>query len=448
MDYLELARDMMSKASAGGAEAEAIIIESQTTNIEVGRGQVEQLSQAVSKGLGLRVIEGGRVGYAYTSDFGPESLEETGQAAQALAQSADADQFRALPETKPVPEEELEIFDPDFEGVTTEAKVEFLLTVERTALAYDPRVVASVRCVYQDGLARVYLANSRGFSGWYQRSGGGSFIMAVARDEEGQTMGTGFDASVFYRELDPEKIGREAGRKAVEILGGKPVETQEISVVMDPTVGAEFLAFLAQALTAEAMQRGRSFLIDKMGATIGTELVNLVDNGRLRRGLASAPFDGEGVPTTLTRLIKAGVLERVIYDTYTARKDGISSTGNAGRGSHRSLPSLGPTNFYLEPSDTPPEEIMAGVERGLYVTNTMGLAGINPVSGDYSVGASGLWIEHGQLTKPVTAVTVAATMLDMLGRLTAVGNDLRFVPMFGSVGSPTIRIDGMVVAGK
>ena len=446
-DYLELAQDVVRRAARRGVEAEAIIIDQQQTIVRVDRGQVEQLSQAGSKGLGVRIIDGGRVGYAYTSDLTSGSIEETWQAALALARVATPDEHRALPDPQPIPDEDLEIWDPDLPGVSTEAKIAFARRVEKAALAYDPRVAMTNRCTYQDVIAHVYLANSRGFAGAYDRTVVVSYVIGIGRDENGQTMAFGLGASNFFRDLDAEAIGREAGQRAVQILGGQPVETQTATVVFDAMAAGEILGYLSMALTAEAMQRGRSFLIGKMGQEVGSDKVSLLDNGRLKRGLASAPFDGEGVPTSATRLIDEGVLQNVVYDTYTARKDGVVSTGNAQRDSHRSLPSLGPSNFYLQPGNLSRDEIIAGVDRGLYVTRIMQTGGIDPISGDCSMGASGLWIENGQLARPVSGITVATTLSDLLRSIVAVGDVLRVVPFMGAVGAPTIRVEGVTIGG-
>lgn len=447
MNYLELAQDVVRRAAGRGVEAEATIMDEQETLIRVDRGQVEQLSQSGSKGLGVRIIDGGRVGYAYTSDLTSASIEETWQAALALARVATPDEHRVLPDPQPIPDEDLEIWDADLPGVSTEEKIAFAQQVEKAALAYDPRVIMTNRCTYQDAIAHVYLANSRGFAGAYDRTVAFSYVIGIGRDEGGQTMAFGLGASNFYRDLDAQAIGREAGQRAVQILGGQPVETQTATVVLDPMVAGEILGYLSMALTAEAMQRGRSFLIGKMGREIGSDKVNLLDNGRLKRGLASAPFDGEGVPTSATRLVDEGVLQNVIYDTYTARKDGVASTGNAQRGSHRSLPHLGPSNFYLQPGNLSPDEIIAGVERGLYVTRIMQTGGTDPITGDCSMGASGLWIENGQLAQPVSGITVATTLSDLLRNIVAVGKDLRVVPFMGVIGAPTIRVEGVTIGG-
>jgi PmbA protein len=450
MDYLEFAKDIVNKAGAEGVEVEAYVNIGKETNIEVARGEVEKLSQSGSKGLGVRVIAaGGRVGYAYTSDFSPDGVERTWKGALAIAQSVDADENRALPGSGPLDAADLDIYDPAVAAIQPEEKIEFAKRIEQAALDYDPRVVMTNRCVYTDGIESVYLANSKGFAGQFQRTFIGGYVFAIARDEDGgMANGMGIDFSTKRADIDAEAIGREAAERAVAQLDAAPVETQTATVVMDPLVSSEFLMYLSMALTGEAMQRKRSFLLDKIGQDVASDMVSVIDDGRLPGGMASAPFDGEGVPTRATRLIDEGVLQQVIYDSYSAKLDEAESTGNAQRGSHREKPSLRLSNFYLQPGQQSPDEIIAGVENGLYITNSMSVGGINPVSGEYSIGASGMWIENGKLTKPVKEVTVAASMSDLLQNVTAVGNDLRWLPFYGVVGAPTIRIENMTIGGK
>ena len=411
---------------------------------------MEKLSHSGSKGLGLRIIKDGRMGYAYTSNFGEESLTETITAAHGLMQAVDADEFMALPKNAgdDQPDEDLAIYDNSVVNTPMDEKVDFARTVERTALDYSDRVAMTNRCTYIDGVQTVYLANSHGFADSYQGSFAASFVIAIGRDGEEQTQAFGLDGQVALSQLDAAKIGNKAGERATRLLGGKPVPTQQVTVVFDPIVTAGLLAALSQALNADSMQRGRSFLADKMGQDVACDMVTLLDNGRLSGGLGSRPFDDEGVPTRATRLIDEGTLQAVIYDTYSANRAGTQSTGNASRGSHRTPPSVNSSNFYMQPGQQTPDEIIAGVENGFYVINAMNTGGINPIAGEYSSAASGLWIRDGQLAEPVNEVTIAATLPDILNGIIAVGNDLTFVPFFGQVGAPTIQINEMTVGGQ
>lgn len=453
-DYLKLAQDVVARARRlGDVEVEAYITDSIETQIRVDGGQVEQLSQSGEKGLGVRVIArdvaGGRTGYAYTSDFSDAALDATVQAAVELAQVATPDPYRALPPLQAVPEEDLDIFDPALADVSTEQKVALAKQAEQFTRDADARVFHT-QSNYGDFIAHVYLANSNGFAGSYSRTAAYTYVMASARDDASgdQAMGFGLAFSVSFDEVNPQQVGQQAAYRATLTLGAGSIPTQTMSVVFDPLIMAELLAYISFALNAQSMQRGRSFLMGRMGQEVASDKVTLLDSGRLKRGLASAPFDGEGVPTSATRLINEGTLQGVIYDTYTARQAGVQSTGNAQRGSHRALPALGASNFYMQPGDKSHEEIIAGVEKGLYVTRIMQTGGINPITGDCSMAASGQLIENGRLTQPVNGVTVATTLTDLLKNVVEVGSNLITVPFAGAISVPTVRVDNMTVGGE
>ncbi len=447
-DYMELAKEVVKRASAKNVEAEAVITQDTETQIKVSKGEVEQLSQSSARGLGVRVIDGGRTGYAYTSDFSEDGIEQTWRTALELAKVATADEHRKLPETRSIPDEDLEIWDEKLVNVSTQDKIALLKAVEQAALDYDPRIILAEFCNYGDAISHFYLANSKGFAGQFGRTTAYAYLMAIARGEDNEmTNSFGMGASNYFGDLDPKAIGIESAEKSISLLGGKPVPTQVGTVVLDYFVGAQILGALAQALSADAWQKKRSFLVDRMGQQVGSDMVTLMDNGRLKRGLASAPFDGEGVPTSATRLVDEGVLQNLTYDSYSASKAGVKSTGNAQRAGHRSLPGLGPSNFYMQPGNVSRDEIIAGVDKGLYVISVMQTGGIDPITGDCSMGANGLWIENGKIVGPVGGVTVATTLNDFLNNITQVGNDLHMVPMFGTIGVPTLRVDNVTIGG-
>ncbi|MEZ4616672.1 MAG: TldD/PmbA family protein [Caldilineaceae bacterium] len=447
MNYTELAQRVVNQATNDGVEVEAYIAVGSETNIQVRGGAVEKFSYAGSKGLGVRVIKAGQMGYAYTSDFSDESIAKTIATALTLSEVADADEHRRLPDPKPLSDEDLAIYDSSLLAVDAETKVAFQKAVEAAALAYDDRVQVSIMNSYIDGISEVYLANSKGFQGSYNSTFAGAYIMVMAVDESDRATGFGLQIGRSLNDIDAATVGRQAAEQAVNLLGGKPVPTQTATVVYHPVAATALLGAISQALTAEAMQRNRSFLQGKLGQTVASDVVTLLDNGRLPGGLATRPFDDEGNPTSATRLIDEGVLQAVIYDAYTADRDGTNSTGNAMRGSHRAAPSLAPSNFYIQPGPDDADALIAGVEKGLYVINTMNTHSINPVSGDYSVSAQGFWIENGKLTHPVNNVTIALPLGQILQNVRAVGNDLTFLPFGGAIGSPTIRVDNVVIGG-
>lgn len=447
--YLELAKSIVSKAAdASGAEVEVLITEDKETQIRVEQGEVEQLSQSGSRGMGVRVIDGGKTGYAYTSDFSEESIAATWQAAVDLCRVATADEFRKLPEPQTIPDDDLGIWDDSLADVPTSDKIAFAKQVEHAALAFDERITLTNRCTYGDNINHTYLANSKGFAGSYGRTTCFSYLIAIASDGDGGMVNAfGLGVSNFFKEMDAKAVGEQGSRKAISILGGKPVPTQKTTVILDHFVGAQVMAAFSQALSAQNWQRSRSFLMGKMGEEVGSSMVTLMDNGRLPGGMASAPFDAEGVPTKATRLIDEGVLQNLTYDSYTAAKEGVVSTGNAQRGSHRDLPSLGPSNFYMQPGHSSPEEMIKNVEKGLYVISVMQTGGIDPITGDCSMSANGLWIENGEITGPVGGVTIATTLDEFLQNVTDVGNDLQQIPMFGALGVPTLRVDNVTIGG-
>lgn len=448
MDYMQIAHDVVNAASAGGADVEAYIAAGSQTEIQVRQGEVEKLSYAGSKGLGLRVIRDGKMGYAHTSDFTPASLTKTVEAALTLAEVADPDPHRTLPDPKPIRDEDLAIFDASMFTTPTEEKVAFQKVVETAAFAYDARVKVSNMNSYIDAVNQVFLVNSKGFAGSYQSTFAGGYIMVMAVDGNDRATGFGIGVARSLKGLDAEQIGRDAGEQAVKLLGGRPVPTQVATVVYTPMAAAGLLSALSRALTAEAMQRNRTFLQDKLGEIVASDVVTLLDNGRLPGGLATRPFDDEGNPTSATRLIDEGVFQAVLYDEYTAHKDGVRSSGNASRSGHSTPPRLAPSNFYIQPGQQTPAEVIAGVEKGLYVVNTMNTHSINPVSGDYSVSAQGFWIENGTITHPVNNVTIALPLPQLLKNVQRVGNDLTFLPFGGAIGSPTIRVDGVMIGGS
>jgi PmbA protein len=446
-DYLKIAQDVVKAAAHNGLQVEAYIEDSLETQVQTGKGEVEKLSSSGSKGLGVRVIDMGRVGYAYTSDFSPDSIETTWKTAIELAAVSSPDENRKLPELQTISDEDLGIWDTELSTISTQEKINFLKQVEDTALAFDERVFMVPLAAYQDAIAHVYLANSNGFAGSYDRTVAVSFLMCIGRDENGVAEAFGAGVSNYFAELDAKAIGQEAAERVVGMLGGSPVPTQNCTVVLDPFVTAEMLGVISQALSAEAMQKKRSFLLDKLGQDVASDVVSLMDNGRMKRGLASAPFDAEGVPTSATRLIDEGVFQNVVHDTYTANKAGVKSTGNAQRNSHRGVPSLAMSNFYLQPGQKSRDEIIAGVDNGMYVTRIMQTGGIDSITGDCSMGAYGVWIENGKLTRPVSGVTIATTLQDLLRNISEVGNDLRLVPFAGAISAPTIRVDNVTVGG-
>ncbi|MZP28475.1 TldD/PmbA family protein [Heliobacterium undosum] len=440
----ELARQMVEKAQAKGAnQSEAYGLDSKELSIDVSKGIVETMKLAEDRGIGIRVFQGGKMGYSFTSDLSDKALEATVDRALANARWTAEDRFRELP-GKAGQYPDVRTYDPAIAGIPVEQKIELAKTIEATAKAVDPRIKIIERSSYADAEYTVTIINSQGVDVAYQGAYCGGYAYLVA-EENGESQ-TGFSLSygLSFDGIDPQKIGKEAAEKALRMLGAKPVSSRRAPVVFDPYVATQFLGVLAPSLTAEAVQKGKSLFAGKKGQPIASAEVTVIDDGRMEGRILSAPFDGEGVPTSRTVLIDKGTLQGYLHNTYTAAKEGAASTGNGSRGSFRGTPEVGTTNFYLQAGDRPPSELIGEIESGFYVTEVMGMHTANPISGDFSVGAAGLLIEQGQLTRPVRGVAIAGNLLDWLGGIDGVGSDLTF---FIGKGAPTLRAKEMAISG-
>jgi PmbA protein len=449
-DALDLCADVVARARAAGAdEAEAYVVHERTRLVEVLDGRLDALTAAESRGVGLRVLVGGALVFASSTDLDRAGRAELADQAVRLAREATPEPGRALPDARPIPDRALAIEDPALAEATTEELVALLARLERAARAEDERVSATHLCRYGDGIDLVAVASSRGVAASYRATGCYVTLSTIARHDGEAGRGSAGGAARGPAGLDVDEVGRRAARRATLSLGGGPVPTMRASVVLDPDIAAELLRGVSQALLGDAVARGRSMVVGKMGERVGSALVTLRDDGALPGGPRTAPFDGEGVPTGATSLIERGVLRGLLHSTDSARLLGgdARSTGNAQRSSYRVAPDVGATNLVLEPGALAPEEIVRGVERGLYVVATRNVGGINPVAGDYSVGASGRLIERGELTAPVTGVTIAGPMLELLGSVAAVGADARWSLGQAPVLAPTLRIDDVAVGG-
>jgi PmbA protein len=443
-DYGNLAKNLVEEALAKGAhQAEVYISKGKELTIEVSRGQVETLKNAEEHGLGIRVFVDQKLGYAYTSDLSPAALTTAVERAIANADKTFADSFNVLP--NPVLDHrELDIYDPGIEKTSVDEKIRMALEIEKAAREYDPRVKIIESCTYQDSQYQVTLASSEGIVTGYNGAYCGCFAYVVAEEDGDAQTGFGLQFELKIADLDPVKVGREAAQKAVRMLGAKNINTQKAPVVFDPYVATSFLGVLAPALSAEAVQKGKSLFAGKLGTQVCSPLISIVDDGALPGAIMSAPFDGEGVKTGRTSLIEKGTLKSFLHNSYTAAKDGVTSTGNAVR-SFKSTPEVGTTNFFIEAGSTSRDELLSGIDQGFYVTEVMGMHTANPISGDFSVGASGLWIENGKLTKAVRGVAIAGNLMSLFQQVDCVADDLTF---FVGRGAPTIRIKEMTISGS
>jgi PmbA protein len=447
-DLKELAADVVGRAMAGGATAaECVAREGDEFSTVVRLGQVETLKEAGSRSIGVRVFFGKRAASTYSSDFSREGIERMVKSALELARITSEDPFGGIPEPQQLGSipGNLDLFHADVYSLPGPERIEYARRAEKAALDADPRIKNSEGGSFDAETGRKVLANSHGFVGEYQKSYCQVVAVPIAQSEDG-AMQRDFWFSVA-RSLalleSPEAVGKTAAERTLRRLGARKVKTAQVPVIFDPMMAASILGHIFEGVNGDSVYRGASFLAGKLGEKIAGDNVTVIDDGTMVGGFGTSPFDGEGVPTRRTVVIENGVLKSYLLNTYTAKKLGLETTGNASRGL-AGTPSIGPGNYFLQPGTKTPKELIAGVKEGLYVTEFLG-HGANLVTGDYSRGASGLWISGGELTYPAEEITVAGNLKDMFFHISEIANDLEFR---GAVAAPTLRIDGLTVGGE
>jgi len=446
---LELASRVIEAAVAAGAgAAEAYAGETTTREVRVYGGEVESLTAAAQRGVGVRAWIGSRVGYGFGTDVSPEGLGDIAARAVDAARVADEDEFAGPPERAGEVPELVGLSDPSIGEWPTARIVELALAVESSALQADPRVVGVEQAVYFDSSDRIAITSSAGLVGEFEASSCYAYLQALAEDEGGRETGLGFDLARGPAALDAAAIGREGAERATQMIGASKPGSRSCPAVLDPTVAASFVGIIGGAVGADAVQRGRSPLAGRLGEEVASEAFVLHDDGLVPEGIASSPIDGEGVPRRHTALIEAGQLQTYLYDTYTARRAGASSTGNADRRGYRTQPSVSASNLVVAPGSADFEDLLRQARDGVYITDVSGLhSGVNPVSGVFSVGASGRLIRDGELAEPVREFTIASDLVSMLRAVRAAGAASRWVPFGGSVSTPCLLIGEMAVSG-
>ena len=452
LDLESLVSDVIAQAmKAGASDAEAVVREGDEFSVNVRMGEVETLKESGSRGLGLRVFLGKRSGSASTSDLTADGIRQLVEGALALAKVTEEDPFAGLPDAGGFGSAacDLQLYFDDVYSLDGAERIEWARRTEAAAMAVDPRITNSDGGSFDAATGRRAFANSRGFVGSYRTSYAGVSAAPLAMDANGKMQRDGWWSSARRLNLleSPEAVGAEAARRTLRRLGARRVPTQRVPIVFAPETARSLVGSVFEAASGDAIWRSASFLAGKLGETIGAENLTIVDDNTMLLpsgvgGFGSSPFDDEGLPSQRTVVVERGILRNYLLNTYTARKLGMKSTHNAARGL-AGAPGIGCGNLFLEPGNLTAEDIIGEVRAGLYVTSLMGF-GTNLVTGDYSRGATGLWIENGRFTHAVEEVTIAGNLAEMLRNVTAIGNDLVFR---GSVASPTIRIDGMTIAG-
>lgn len=441
-----IADKILSLASSRKADAAEVFLRSyNSTSIEVKDQKVDAFDRARDIGAGLRVLAEGRLGFAFTTDLSDGSLETLAQAAVANARNTEPDGFHAIPGQPPVPYQSVIIYDPDIVAMTEKEKIDRVMAMEREAFAVDPRIkrIRKASAGFSD--AETLIMNTNSAEVAYKSTACSSSIEVVAEDKGESQAGSEFDVSRFYRKLEIEEVGRKAAQRALDLLGAKHIDSAKAPVVLESTVAQEFLSLMASGFSSEAVQKKRSLFIGKLGKAVAAESITILDDGLLEGGLGTAPSDDEAVPMRKKTIVERGKLAMFLYNTYTANKDKTVSTGNGMRGGFKGIPGVGVTNLYIEPGKASLQDLIASLDRGLFVTEVMGMHTANPISGDFSVGATGFWIEKGKKAYPVREITIAGNILDLMKHVDAVGSDIRFS---GRIGSPSLRIQEISIGGK
>ncbi|MHB8513495.1 MAG: TldD/PmbA family protein [Actinomycetota bacterium] len=442
-DLDALCRIAIGEAHAN-EELEAYAEWGRKTDVKVYESRVEELSAAEAQGIGIRIVSEGRVGYAYAADPTPDEVREIVAQARENGKLGTPDDGNVLPD--PLPIEPLHgIFNDKILRTAPDRKVAIALELERACLAADSRIKAVESADYGESISRVAIRSTRGVQAQSERGDCWAVVSALATQGDETQTGFSFELGRAPDELDVQLCATEAAMRAARLLGAKKPKTERMAVLLEPYAATSLIGVLSAGLTAEAVLKGRSLFADKVGRQVASDQFTLIDDGRELKGPGATPFDDEGTPTQRTTLIENGVLKGFLHNAYSAKRMNARSTGNAGRAGFKSTPGIGPTNLFVQPGVHLPEQLLEQ-SRTLLVQDLLGVhSGANPISGDFSVGVTGILYDHGVDPQPIREAAISSTILEILTSITEVGNDLRF---FGGTGSPSIRIGEMTVAGS
>ncbi len=441
----EYASDMIDRAiSFGAQQAEFFFKTFKNLSIAVKDHKIETLESSISYGYSVRVIRNKKLGFSYSTDLkdAPRVVDNAMEAAK----YAEPDSFLCMPSyQKP---SVVEVYDKNIAAISETEALENILLMERAALNKDNRIKKIRKAAGNFTIGETYIFNSLGVALNYIATGCTAQIMAIAQNGSENQVGWDFCGSRFLQDIDFKKTGETAAKKAVDQLDSRRIASVKGFILLDSSVAVDFLTLLSVALSSESVQKGKSPLSNKIGQKVCSERFSIIDNGVVNKMLGSRPFDDEGVPSQRKILIDNGVLKTFLYNTYTAMKDGVHSTGNGIRGGFHNLPSVSPTNLYIKAADAVHVEdfaaLVKGIDKGIYVFETMGMHTANPISGEFSVGVSGLWIESGKFKQPVKEAIISGNILELFNKIVLIGDDLRF---YGNIGSPSLLIDGIDISG-
>jgi PmbA protein len=438
------AEELVSEAIKSGAEQAEVFMKSyKNLTVDIKGQEVDSLTSSLSYGYGLRVMRNNRLGFAYATD----TKEKDPVIKQAIESAGFSDEDSNLGLPGPSGPSEVAVYDPAVSGMKEDEAINLTMLLEKSAFDTDSRIKKVRKASGSFTTTETVIVNSKSVNTNYQSTSCTAQIMAIAEDGQESQTGWDFSGSRFLSGVSFEKTGRTAAERSVQLLGSRTIAGSRINVLLDNTVTIDFLGIFASSLSSEALQKGKSLLKDKLGKAIISPRINIVDSGLRSDNLGSRPVDDEGVPTSEKILVHKGVLQAYLYNTYTARKGNTHSTGNAVRGGFSSLPSVGITNLFIGPSTDEnclgKSELFKFLGRGLYIVDAMGVHTANPISGDFSLGISGLWVEGGEVQFPVKEAVISGNILDFFNKVAAVGDDLTF---YGNMGAPGIIISDVDIS--
>ncbi|MBF0329684.1 MAG: TldD/PmbA family protein [Nitrospirae bacterium] len=427
----------------GAEEAEVFLKQTESISIEAKGGKAETIESSNTFGYCLRIIKKQRLGFSYSTDAA--DFEKVAFNAVSASEYTEQDGNLGFPLPSDI--SSVNIYDEHIEKMDKETAIQHALALEHHAMAEDSRIKKLRKPSVTFTVSSTHIANSKGINESYSATGCYAQLMAIAEESGLSQMGWEYEGSRFLSEISCERVAKKAAQRALQLLGAEKTTSFKGSVLLDNSVACDFLGILSSALSAESVQKKKSLFADKIGMKVLNHNLSIIDSGLIDGKLGSKPFDDEGVAVKLKSPVENGILKSFMHNTYTAKKSGALSTGNAIRGSFRGMPYVGPTNLYLEPISEdyskPFAELVASVDRGIYVIETMGMHTANPISGEFSIGVSGLLINAGKLGSPVKELVISGNITDLFKNISLVGEDLRF---YGNIGSSSLLIENFDIS--
>lgn len=446
MDLEVILSDIKGSLSRKAIEQfEIYFLNSRSLSIEIKEQQIDFYQFAEENALALRVLKNQKIGFSYTTQLNKGSVEKVIEDALNGLSSSTPDPFYGFPVPSIKAELGIVIFDEQLPKISHEEKIEKARFLEKATKSFDQKIKKIRRCSYNENIIDVSIVNSEGVNSSQQKSLVNASVLAVAEDGKDSQSGWDYDFSYFFEKLNVESIARGAAIKALEMLGARRIKSIKCPVVLDNFSSAQFLEALAYSFLSESVQKQKSLLKGKIGERVFSSALEIIDDGLYPGGAATASFDGEGVPHQRTILVSDGVLKGFLYDTYYARREQVVSTGNSCRGGFRQPPGVGVTNFFIKEGEVSFDHLLTALDKGVLVTEVMGIHTVDPVSGDFSVGIGGFWVEGGKKSFPLKGMALSGNLIELFNKVKMVGNDLRF---FGNVGAPSLLLEAMDVSGE